>query len=421
MMPAGNPVCSGASLGRPFGAILAADPNAGSSAQNSKRAPRAFAYNPRPDREWTVPGSEVQPSLLLDVGPAVGGNGSRGIGRYVRGLVRAIGEWSPEHQERVWAVGLPGPTLDAFGRRGIEARSLGIRPLDLGWLLGPPAFGRATRRSAASVFHATDPHRPWQPRRTKQIVTAYDLIPLLDAALFATWRPHHRLVYKSYLNQLKTADCIVAISRATAADLAIHLGIPGERVRVVYPAVRRPAASPWSPASEPTFLFVGALDSHKQPELAVEALARFREQEREGRLRFIGPSSQRQRQQLLEQAGRFGIADHLQFDGWIPDDALDAAFSTATALLFTSRIEGFGLPAVEAALRGVPVIAVDTPAARETVGTVATLTPQDAEAIAAAMAAPRAPTETELEDLAGRFSIRAAADALAAVYAEALP
>jgi len=96
------------------------------------------------------------------------------------------------------------------------------------------------------------------------------------------------------------------------------------------------------------------------------------------------------------------------------------AFSTATALLLTSRIEGFGLPAVEAALRGIPVIAVDTPAARETVGTVAMLTPQDAEAIAAAMAAPRAPTEAELEDLAGRFSISATADALAAVYAEAL-
>jgi glycosyltransferase involved in cell wall biosynthesis len=360
--------------------------------------------------------------LLLDVGPAVGGDGSRGIGRYVRGLVRAIGEWSPERQERVWAVGLPGPTLDAFGGRGIEERPLGIRPVDLGWLLGPRALGRAARKSGASVFHATDPHRPWRPRDMKLIVMAYDLIPLLDTALLASWRPHHRLVYKSYLRQLQVADTIVAISRTTAADLATHLGISDERVRIVYPAVRRPATSPRSPASEPTFLYVGALDSHKQPELAVQALAHYREREHEraARLRFIGPSSQAQRNRLLEQAGRFGIADHLQFDGWIPDAALDAAFSTATALLLTSRIEGFGLPAVEAALRGIPVIAVDTPAARETVGTIAMLTPQDAEAIAAAMASPRAPDAAALEELAERFSTGAAADALASVYEAAL-
>ncbi len=360
----------------------------------------------------------MQQSLLLDVGPAVGEHGARGIGRYVRGLVKAIGEWSPERQERVWAVGLPGQDLSSFGRRGIEAQSLSLRPLDLGWLLGPLAFRRAARKSAASVFHATDPHRPWRPRGMKLIVTAYDLIPLLDTAVRATWRPHHRLVYQSFLHQLQAADAIVAISRATAADLATHLGISGERIRVVYPVVRPPTASPWSPASEPTFLYVGALDPHKQPELAVEALARFCEREHEcaARLRFIGPSSSALRRGLLERATQLGIADNVQFDGWIPDDALDAAFSSARALLFTSRIEGFGLPAVEAALRGIPVIAVDTPAARETVGTVATLTPRDAEAIAAAMAAPQAPTKATLEALAERFSGGAAADALAAVY-----
>lgn len=364
----------------------------------------------------------MQQSLLLDVGPAVGAHGARGIGRYVRGLVQAIEEWPPERREHVSAVGLPGPALASFGPRGIEARSLALRPLDLGWLLGPRALGSAARKSGASAFHATDPHRPWRPKGLKRIVTAYDLIPLLEADFRATWRPHHRLVYELFLRQLRAADSIVAISQATAADLATHLDIPGERVRVVYPVVRRPTASPWSPASEPTFLYVGALDPHKQPELAVEALARFREREHEpaARLRFIGPPAPGLRQRLLESATRLGIAPNIQFDGWIPDADLDAAFSSARALLFTSRIEGFGLPAVEAALRGVPVIAVDTPAARETVGTVAALTPRDAEAIAVAMASPRAPDKKAVEDLAERFSVDAAADALAAVYDAAL-
>jgi glycosyltransferase involved in cell wall biosynthesis len=229
-------------------------------------------------------------------------------------------------------------------------------------------------------------------------------------------------VYKSYLRQLQAADLIVAISMATAADLATHLDISEDRIRIVYPVVRRSCPVNRSPSAKPTFLYVGALDSHKQPELAVQALARFREREHENaaRLRFIGPSSAAQRRSLLDLACRMGVDGDVQFDGWIPDDELDLAFSTATALLFTSRIEGFGLPAVEAAIRGVPVIAVDTPAARETVGAVATLTSRDADSIAAAMAAPQIPAETALEELAARFSSGAAADALAAVYDAAL-
>jgi glycosyltransferase involved in cell wall biosynthesis len=251
---------------------------------------------------------------------------------------------------------------------------------------------------------------------------AYDLIPLVDAALFASWRPHLRQIYKSYLRQLRAADIIVAISLATSDDLESRLGIPKDRIRIVYPAVKRPAAALWSPAAEPTFLYVGALDAHKQPQLAVEALASYRRHEHESSasLRFIGPSSQTQRARLHDLAATLGVADNVRFDGWIPDDELNSAYSTATALLMTSRIEGFGLPAVEAALRGIPVIAVDTTAARETVGTVATLTPRDADALAAAMAEPRVPTQTELEVLARRFSIGATADALAVVCEAAL-
>ena len=358
--------------------------------------------------------------LLVDVGPAVGDDGSRGIGRYVRGLVEAIETWPAEVQERIWAIGLAGQALDVFGDRGIAAPWLGLRPLDTGWLLGAAALRRGVHRSFASAFHATDPHRPWRSGRVRQVVTAYDLIPFHDAAVLATWRPHHRWVYRAYLRQLESADLVVAISHATARDLTESLGIPADRIGIVYPVVKRPPSTFRAPSSEPTFLFVGAPDPHKQPELAIRALGRFRESHGEGILRFIGPSSNARRRELAEVARTLGIADYLRFEGWIPDSGLDRAFAEATALLFTSRIEGFGLPAVEAALRGLPVIAVDTPAARETVGAVARLVPQDSEAIAEAMAAPMTPDAAALSDLAARFSTSATADALRAVYERAL-
>lgn len=359
----------------------------------------------------------MRQTMLLDVGPATGEHGMRGIGRYVRGLVDSLAEWPAEHQERVWAVGRAGETLRLFGARGIASRLSSVRPLDLGLLLGPATLGAAARRAGASVFHATDPHRPWGTRRVRQVVTAYDLIPLREASMLASWRADHRFAYRGYLNQIRSAAIVVAISRATATDLTELLGIPEDRIAIVSPVVDSPARSGRLLAPEtPTFLFVGAVNSHKQPELAIEALARFREREGEGRLRFIGPSSEAQRADIRRHARSLGVLGSIQMDGQISDKELEAAFASATALLSLSQIEGFGLPPVEAVLRGVPVISVDIPSARETVADAATLVPPDAEAIAAAMAEPQPPSLEAQDRIRVRYSKRASAEALWAVY-----
>jgi len=62
------------------------------------------------------------------------------------------------------------------------------------------------------------------------------------------------------------------------------------------------------------------------------------------------------------------------------------------------------------------VVAVDTPAARETVGSAAALVPSDAEALAAAMGAPTPVPESARKELSERFSRAAAADALWSAY-----
>jgi len=254
----------------------------------------------------------------------------------------------------------------------------------------------------------------------KQIVTAYDLIPLQEPGMLRSWRPHHRRAYRLYLEQLRRADIIVAISNATAIDVAKQLGIPESRISIVYPVVRTPLVVERAPSVEPSFLFVGALDSHKQPELAIAALAEFRRTTAAGKLRFIGPTVPKQQANLRRRAEDLGVADSVIFGGHIPDEDLDAAFATATALLSTSRIEGFGLPGVEALLRGVPVIAVDTAAARETVGSAARLVPSEAAAIAAAMTAPAPVPESVRKALSERFSKQAAGAALWAAYEQVM-
>lgn len=238
--------------------------------------------------------------------------------------------------------------------------------------------------------------------------------------MMASWRPHDRFIYRRYLKQLTDADFIIAISTATADDLVEHLDITRDRINIVYPVVRAGPPLPRAGASEPTFLCVGALDMHKQPELAVQALASFRRSQGAGRLRFIGPSSPGERADLIRLAEQLDVAAYVRIEGRIPDQDLDAAFASATALLATSRVEGFGLPAVEAVFRGVPVIAVDIAATRETLNGAATLTAADPDAIASAMTAPRSPDAAIIDALRDRFSAKAAGEALWTVYQQAL-
>ncbi len=284
-----------------------------------------------------------------------------------------------------------------------------------GCWVGLPPPGRSV---APTPAFSTPPIRidRGHPAECRRLVTVYDLILLREVALLRSWRPNHRLGYRWYLRQIAHADAVIAISNATSDDLVRLLGVAQDKIRVVYPVVRLAEAVVRSLADEPTFLFVGGLDIHKQPELAIEALARFRGREGEGKLRFIGPSSEAQQAAVIGEARRSGVLDDIQLDGRIFYAALDAAFASATALLSTSRIEGFGLPPVEAVLRGVPVIAVDIPSARETIAGAATLVPSDAEAIAQAMAEPRPPSPEAQDRVRAKFSRSASAEALWAVY-----
>lgn len=354
-------------------------------------------------------------SLLIDIGPATGSHGERGIGRYVRGLAASVAAFPEDLAHRVWAVGYDGPTLDSFGARetGIAwHRRLGWLPT---WAAGRLRLDAALKSSRARILHATDPQQPWTPRRIPSLVTVYDLIPLREPASQSR-RPDRRLAYRWYLRQVESAARILTISRATAEDLQERLGIPPERIDVVYPLVVSPAQVPRIEPPEPTFLCVGALDPNKRPELALGAFTHFRARVGSGRLRYIGPAHHRQRRLLHELAAKLGVAESISIEGRISDEDLENAYRAATALISTSKVEGFGLPGVEAVLRGLPVIAVETRAAAETLHGAAAIVPADAEAIAWAMAHRVEPAEQAVSAMRERYSIASVAQSLADTY-----
>lgn len=369
------------------------------------------------------------PQLVgLDLTPLGSGHGIRGIGRYVAGIVSALAHERPEWMaDHLGALIRPGTSLTGTFRTWRSRRPT-FRPQDLEWLWAVWADRLAIHDRPPAIWHQTDPNAPFGPLpASRSVVTVYDLIPLREPDVMARIRPHRRLIYRLYLRQVRRAAFVVAISQSTAAEVERTLRVPRSRIRVVYPAVLpvslRPIAPPADPSGPAEFLFVGVPDPHKRPDLAVAALATYRRECGEARLTFVGQHPAAARASLAAQAQDSGVGPSVRFLDRVSDDELAGLYARAV-LLTLSRVEGFGLPPVEALLSGGRVVATPAPIYDEVLSGLATFARDGSPAsVAQAMAACRLgdpPEPAAIAQLADRFSPRRAADTLVAVYEEAL-
>jgi glycosyltransferase involved in cell wall biosynthesis len=58
---------------------------------------------------------------------------------------------------------------------------------------------------------------------------------------------------------------------------------------------------------------------------------------------------------LHELRESLGLADAVEFPGWIPRERLYDLYARAWAFIYPSRFEGFGLPILEAMAAGIPM------------------------------------------------------------------
>ena len=113
------------------------------------------------------------------------------------------------------------------------------------------------------------------------------------------------------------------------------------------------------PAERPLFVFVGRLSREKGVASLLRAFARLREEAPTAELRLVGDGEERESLDRLAHSLRLG--ESLVFRGWLGppeiEDELAAAWASVVPSLWA---EPLGLVAVEAAVRGVPVVASAT-------------------------------------------------------------
>lgn len=174
------------------------------------------------------------------------------------------------------------------------------------------------------------------------------------------------------------ADAVFASGEVEAGQLMSHYGVAPERIEMLTPGVDLAFFSPgqrWAArqaiglGERPVLLFVGRIQPLKGVDLAVEALARLRN---ESAVLVIvgGPSGlegELTMQDLHRRIAHHGLEDRVRFVDPQPHHLLSTYYRAADACLVPSRSESFGLVALEAAACGTPVVATDVGGLRNNV------------------------------------------------------
>ena len=194
---------------------------------------------------------------------------------------------------------------------------------------------------------------------------------------------------------VRVAQRVIAVSQATANDLAALYHVPEERIRVIYEAPaqtsivtpdRVDVVRQQYQLERPYALFVGTIQPRKNVARLLQAYEwLYRNTPVAFDLVFAGAPGWLS-DSLYEQAASMGLAQHVRFLGYIPDDDLPALLKGALFFSFPSLFEGFGLPVLEAQSYGVPVLTSNNSSLPEVAGDAALLVdPTDVDAIANAM------------------------------------
>ncbi|MCG3160249.1 MAG: D-inositol-3-phosphate glycosyltransferase [Acidobacteria bacterium] len=215
--------------------------------------------------------------------------------------------------------------------------------------------------------------------RAKKIVMIHDVIAETYPQLTLP-HPLARLFWRAKVAMgRRQADAIVTVSEYSRQGIARRFNLSPERVSVVGeasdPIFRRLPDAGLDAGLTPrlealgvnfdhrTIVYVGGFSPHKNLEALVAAFAKLAAQPafRDIRLALVGEYEKEVFHSyfgvIRQQVEKQGIADRVIFTGYLPDEELVVLLNCATALALPSLIEGFGLPAVEAAACGCPVIA----------------------------------------------------------------
>jgi len=334
-----------------------------------------------------------------------------GVGRYTRGLVRAL---AAIDQRNEYAL------LVASGGLGAAAE----RPL-----LGSNFCQRRVPLSAR--FLTILWHRLRLPLPVELLIGRVDVFHSPDFVLPPLWRRHslvtvHDLSFirhpecadrglREYLcrvvpRSVRRADIVLADSQSTKRDIVELLGVAPAKVKVIYPGVddrftpiekeeKRQEVRDKYHLDFPFILSLSTLEPRKNQVGLIEAYGLLCERKAIPQRLVLAGGKGWLYEGIFRRVAELKLTDRVYFPGFIPEEDLPTLYGLADVFAFPSLYEGFGLPPLEAMACGTPVVASDVASLPEVIGEAGILVPpNDVEALASAI-------ERLLEDMSLRENL----------------
>jgi glycosyltransferase involved in cell wall biosynthesis len=191
-----------------------------------------------------------------------------------------------------------------------------------------------------------------------------------DISFLVTPEFHHAdtLAYHglAILKDLGTNAHTFCVSHATAGDLTTYLGVPADRITVIYPGADPPPEVdrytqnlPDAAPSRPYIVVPGTIEPRKNIDLVLLGLQRIPQLLARYDWVFIGSPGW-----LIafgDRIAQYGLSDHyrsgaIKWLGYVDEFQKAFLYRHAETAIYPSFFEGFGIPVVEAMYYGCPVV-----------------------------------------------------------------
>ena len=324
----------------------------------------------------------IQRQLLVDVSELCQHDAATGVQRVVRSYLKGLLHSPPAgfRVEPVYAMRDHGYryarrfTLEFLGQDTSQASDSFIR-----WQRGDIFFGLDMQH------HVQLAQKEFYQGLRQAGVTVkfliYDLLPIQLADYFRD--PNAKELHEQLLAMIVTTDGAICISKATANALMewtessnlqsspnfqttwVHMGadIEGSLTSKGLPADADRVLS--ALAVRKSFLCVATLEPRKSQQQILEALDQLWAQEVEVNLVLVGQQGWKTEELAERIRTHPELGRRLFWLQGISDEYLEKIYSACSCLIAASLNEGFGLPLIEAARHGLPIIARDIPVFRE--------------------------------------------------------
>ncbi len=308
-----------------------------------------------------------------------------GLGNYSRMLIRGIAELPCN------AVTLYTPRIEERHKNYFDdlTNFTIYRPHVLPGSLWRTLLGLRLQHDGIDIYHGLSHELPHGiPQKIKKVVTMHDLIVRRHPEYF---KPIDRLIHRlKQHHACRVADVVVAISEQTKRDLIELMGVPEEKIRVVYQscdpifwneelrikneelanAVKEKYGLP-----EKYIICVGTLEERKNQLTVIDAMKRL---PNEVGLVLVGrPRGEYGKQVMACASERVRVLTHADFSDF------PALYTGAVASVYLSRFEGFGIPVLESMCCYCPVVTSNVSSMPEAGGDAALYAAPDDAAIVA--------------------------------------